>query len=65
MIEKETDFHLLYDLKGKLDDYQIYWESEVDAFSKAFFISSKQQQKEDLGKLHRYVDPAVDKDTRR
>ncbi|MCR6106872.1 type I restriction endonuclease subunit R [Salipaludibacillus agaradhaerens] len=61
MIEKETDLHLLYDLKSKLDDYQIYWDSEVDAFSKAFFIPSNKQRKEDLGKLHRYVDPAVDR----
>jgi type I restriction enzyme R subunit len=61
MLEEETDIHLVFDLKNKLDDYQIYWQSEVDAFSKVFFKSSTQQTKSDLGKLHMYIDPAVDR----
>jgi type I restriction enzyme R subunit len=60
-LEQETDLNLLSDLKNKLDDFQIYWQSEIDAFCKVFFRPKAQQQKSDIGRLHQYVDPAVDR----
>ncbi|MFD1435780.1 type I restriction endonuclease subunit R [Kroppenstedtia eburnea] len=61
MIDKETDPHLVYDLKSKLDDFQIYWESEVESFCHIFFKPKENQRREDLGELHKYLDPAVDR----
>jgi len=60
-LEHETDLNLLSDLKNKLDDFQIYWQSEIDAFCKVFFRPKERQQKSDIGRLHQYVDPAVDR----
>lgn len=60
-LEEPTDLNLVFDLKNKLDDYQIYLQSEVEAFSKIFFKPSRKQQKNDLGKLHQHIDPAVDR----
>ena len=60
-LEQETDLNLLNDLKNKLDDFQIYWQSEIDAFCKIFFRPKEKQQKSDIGRLHQYVDPAVDR----
>jgi len=59
MIEKTTDPNLLYDLKHKLDDYQIYWQSEVDQFNKVFFKPKKKQSSEDQALLNSHIDSAV------
>jgi type I restriction enzyme R subunit len=60
-LEQETDLNLLSDLKNKLDDFQIYWQSEIDAFCRVLFRPKERQQKSDIGRLHQYVDPAVDR----
>ncbi|CAG5089479.1 Type I site-specific deoxyribonuclease [Thermobacillus xylanilyticus] len=60
-LEHETDLNLLSDLKNKLDDFQIYWQSEIDAFCRVFFRPKERQKKSDIGRLHQYVDPAVDR----
>ncbi|SFR17328.1 type I restriction endonuclease subunit R [Desulfoscipio geothermicus] len=60
-LEEPTDLNLVFDLKNKLDDFQIYLQSEVEAFCKTFFKPKSKQNKSDLGKLHKYIDPAVDR----
>jgi type I restriction enzyme R subunit len=51
----------LYDLKSRLDEYQIIWSSEVDAFTKIFFKPQSKASNRDHSQLHASVDPAVDR----
>lgn len=59
IIEETTDPNLLYDLKYKLDDYQICWQSEINQFNKVFFKPKKKQNVDDQGLLNFYIDSAV------
>ncbi len=58
-VEEITNPNHLYDLKAKLDAFQIYWQSEIDAFSKIFFMSRNNINPKDQGRLNSYIDPAV------
>lgn len=58
-IEQRVDPHLLYDLKHKLDEFQVYWRQEVEDFAKVFFKPADKQREQDKGLLHKYIDPAV------
>lgn len=60
-ISEVTDINIVYDLKSKLDEYRIYWDSEIENFSKVFFKKSKKQDNMDFGVLNAYIDPAVDR----
>lgn len=60
MMSETTDPNHLYDLKGKTDSAQVYYQSEVDAFSKVFYKPGSASVK-DQGKLYAYIDPAVDR----
>lgn len=60
-LEEATDLNIIIDLKNKLDDFQVYWQSEVEAFSKIFFKPRSKQTTGDLGELYKYIDPAVDR----
>jgi len=60
-IEETTDANIVYDLKSQLDGYRIYWDSEIENFSKIFFKHSKKQDNLDFGLLNSYLDPAVDR----
>jgi type I restriction enzyme R subunit len=55
-----TDPNHLYDLKGKTDIANVYYQSEVDGFAKAFYKQGNYTLK-DQGKLNAYIDPAVDR----
>lgn len=59
---EETDINHLYDLKVKLDGFQIYWVQEIDAFANVYFnpqtkLNNPKQQKF----LYSFTDPAVDR----
>jgi len=58
-IAEPTDPNLLYDLKSRLDGSQIYWETDVRAFCKAFFLPPARKGAGGPAPLHRAVDPAV------
>ncbi len=60
-ISETTDPNLVYDLKYKLEDFRVYWESEVEGFSKAFFKPNKRQANIDFGMLNSFIDAAVDR----
>jgi len=62
VIEEPEPNHL-YDLKGKLDEWQIYLNSEIDAFAKFFFNPTTQMNVKAQSKLYTYIDPAVDRYT--
>ena len=36
-VKEETDVNHLYDLKGRLDEFQVYWVQEIDEFANIYF----------------------------
>ena len=60
VLEEETDPNVIYDIKGTLDEYRVYLESEIEAFAKIFF-SNNTQQYADEGKLKAKLQPALDR----
>ena len=55
-----TDPNHLYDLKGKTDAANVYYQSEVDAFARIFYKPGHTSVK-DQGRLYAFIDPAVDR----
>lgn len=60
-VEEVTDPNLVYDIKTKLDQFQIYWQSEIESFAKVFFKPIQHHAKTDHGALNAYLNPAVDR----
>lgn len=60
ILEQETNPNIIYDLKNALDEFHIWQQSEIEAFSKIFY-SSKAQENADLGKLVSILKPAIDR----
>jgi type I restriction enzyme R subunit len=60
-VDTEPDPNHLYDLKGKLDAYQIYWSSEVEAFANIYFNPQHQHNVKMQSQLYALIDPAVDR----
>ncbi|MDD2411323.1 MAG: type I restriction endonuclease [Bacteroidales bacterium] len=61
-VTEETDINHLYDLKARLDEFQLYWKTEIEAFANVYFhpetkLNSPKQQKH----LYSFTDPAVDR----
>lgn len=61
-VTEETDINHLYDIKARLDEFQIYWKTEIEAFANVYFnpetkLNSPKQQKY----LYSFTDPAVDR----
>jgi len=61
-VTEETDINHLYDLKSRLDEFQVYWTQEIEAFANVYFnpktkLNNSKQQKY----LYTYTDPAVDR----
>ena len=61
-VKEETDINHLYDLKARLDQFQIYDETEIIAFANVYFhpetkLNNPKQQKY----LYSFTDPAVDR----
>lgn len=59
---EETDINHLYDLKARLDEFQIYWTQEIEGFANIYFdpktkLNNPKQQKH----LYAFTDPAVDR----
>ena len=59
-MNETTDPNHLYDLKGKLDAANVYYQSEIDAFAKIFYKPGDFVLK-DQGKLYGFIDPSVDR----
>lgn len=61
-VTEETDINHLYDLKARLDEFQVYWVQEIEAFANVYFdpktkLNNPKQQK----LLYAFTDPAVDR----
>ncbi len=52
---EETDLNLIFDLKSRLETYQIIWKDNVEAFCEGFYTGK------DPGVLHKYTDPGVER----
>ncbi|MCX6238192.1 MAG: type I restriction endonuclease [Bacteroidia bacterium] len=59
-MNETTDPNHLYDLKGKTDVANVYYQSEVDGFAKVFYKPGNTSFK-DQGKLYAFIDPSVDR----
>jgi type I restriction enzyme, R subunit len=40
-VTEETDINHLYDLKARLDEFQVYWTQEIEAFANVY-LTQKQ-----------------------
>ncbi len=61
-VKEETDINHLYDLKARLDQFQIYDNSEIEAFANVYFhpetkLNNPKKQKY----LYSFTDPAVER----
>ncbi len=61
IVKEEPNINHLYDLKAKLDEKQIYWDSEINAFANYYFKPSFNRSNKDQAFLYSYIDPAVDR----
>ncbi|MCD6459167.1 type I restriction endonuclease subunit R [bacterium] len=62
-LTENVDPNHLYDLKVKLEGFQVIWQSEVDNFCKVYFQPSASYTGMNHAKLNAYIDPAVDRYT--
>lgn len=60
-IEQESDPNRLYDLKHQIEEKQIIWLSEEDAFAKEYFSIPDVNKRKVHALLNSYIDPAVDR----
>lgn len=60
-VTAEPDPNHLYDLKARLDQFQVCWQSEIDDFASVYFRSSCQFSVKQQAELYSLVDPAVER----
>src|SRR5690606_25824262 len=61
-VKEETDVNHLYDLKARLDQFQVYWETEIEAFSNVYFNpANKLGNPKEQRHLYAFTDPVVDR----
>lgn len=59
-VSEETDVNHLYDLKIKLDQFQVYWEREIEGFANVYFHpAAKLNNPKEQKHLYAFTDPAV------
>lgn len=57
---EETDINHLFDLKNRLDQFQVYWQKEIDDLVAVYFHpKTKLRTEKEQQKLYAYTDPAV------
>ena len=61
IVKEEPEINHLYDLKAKLDEKQIYWDSEINAFANHYFKSYGNFTNKDQARLYSFINPAVDR----
>jgi type I restriction enzyme R subunit len=60
-VSEEPEPNHLYDLKVKLNEWQVYLTSEIDAFAKFYFNPTTNMTTKAQSKLYAYIDPAIDR----
>ena len=60
--EDETDINHLFDLKNRLDQFEVYWESEINALAEVYFDPTTKFNNPSKQKyLYSFTDNAVDR----
>jgi len=59
-LKEEPDPNHLYDLKRKLDQYQIYLNSEINALAKVYFDPKTQMTPKAQARLYALLEPAIE-----
>ncbi|MCL2779132.1 MAG: DEAD/DEAH box helicase family protein [Polyangiaceae bacterium] len=60
-VAETADPQQLYDLAHRLEEAQVFWRSEVDAFCKVFFSPRAKQTVHDQAEMNRHLNPGVDR----
>jgi type I restriction enzyme R subunit len=61
-VKEDVDINHLYDLKVRLDSFQLYADSEIEAFARIYFnASTKFNNPRDQKMLYAFTDPATDR----
>ena len=60
-VKEEPAPNHLYDLKAKLDEKQVYWYSEIEAFARVYFKPNSKMAAKDQAELNAFIDPALDR----
>lgn len=61
-VTEETDINHLYDLKARLDEFQLYWTQDIEGFANVYFDpKTKLNNPRDQKYLYAFTDPAVDR----
>ncbi len=61
IVAEEPEINHLFDLKLKLDEKQIIWQSEIDAFANIYFKPTGKLTTKDQSLLYAFIDPAIDR----
>jgi type I restriction enzyme R subunit len=61
IMSSTTDPNKLYDLKSRLESFQVVWQSEVDGFARVFFKAKNLKNAKDHAQMNAFIDPAVDR----
>jgi len=61
-VKDDVDINHLYDLKNRLDAFQLYTDSEIESFARVYFNArTKLNNPKDQRLLYAYTDPASDR----
>lgn len=61
-VNEDVDINHLYDLKNRLDAFQLYTDSEIESFARVYFnAKTKLNNPKDQRLLYAYTDPASDR----
>lgn len=61
-VKEETDVNHLYDLKMRLDEFNVCWQEDIDAFAEVYFDPRKKMNRpSDQRHLYAFTDPAVER----
>lgn len=61
-VTEETDINHLYDLKARLDEFQVYWTQEIEAFAYVYFDpATKLNNPKNQKHLYSFTGNAVDR----
>ena len=61
IVGEQADPNQLYELRARLDGYQVYHKSEVEEFAKVFYKPKEKQTPTDHAKMNACLDPAVNR----
>ncbi|MDO9154643.1 MAG: DEAD/DEAH box helicase family protein [Paludibacter sp.] len=61
IVADEPEINHLFDLKLKLDEKQIFWQSEIEAFANIYFRPTGKLTTNDQARLYSLIDPAIDR----